>query len=181
MTNVVLKSKLSLSVRSSMHPHPGNWVAIWRAVVFTVYAFSAGIICRRFTCIYKIRRTNNINKYKIQKKYVWKARIGNEYASICLYGMQTFIQTPTLRRRVFPLTGRGVLGILRQTLGKNTCSLHWYFKFPKSRDGFARNSVRMVQKQPSSNCIYIWRYLLLILCNSIHRSMNFQKQKQKIE
>ena len=45
MTHVVSESKLRLVVRSSMHPCPGNWVAV---VYFAqaIHAFSAGIKCR---------------------------------------------------------------------------------------------------------------------------------------
>ena len=38
-----------------MHPYPGNWVAIGRAVVYYVWAshaFNAGINCRHCTSIY---------------------------------------------------------------------------------------------------------------------------------
>ena len=48
MTHEACESKLRSVVRSSMHPYPGNWVAIWRAVVYYACAarsFSAGIKC----------------------------------------------------------------------------------------------------------------------------------------
>ena len=50
MTHVTLacESKLRSIVRSSVHPRPGNWVAIGNAVVYYVRAaraFSAGIKC----------------------------------------------------------------------------------------------------------------------------------------
>ena len=46
---VACDPKLRLIVRSFMHPCPGNWVAIGRAVVYYAradQAFSAGIKCR---------------------------------------------------------------------------------------------------------------------------------------
>ena len=52
MTNEACESKLPSVVRSSMHPYPGNRVAIGRAVVYYAWAarkFSAGIKCRHFT------------------------------------------------------------------------------------------------------------------------------------
>ena len=47
-TLVSWESKLWSDVRSSMHPCPGNWVAIGRAVVYyarVAHALSAGIKC----------------------------------------------------------------------------------------------------------------------------------------
>ena len=49
MTHVACKSKLSSVVRSSMHPCPGNWVAIGSTDVYyarAAHAFSAVIKCR---------------------------------------------------------------------------------------------------------------------------------------
>ena len=49
MSHEACESKLRSVVRSSMHPYPGNWVAIGRAVVYyawATHAFSAGIKCR---------------------------------------------------------------------------------------------------------------------------------------
>ena len=49
MTNEACESKLRSVVMSSMHPYPGNRVAIGRAVVYYAWAareFSAGIKCR---------------------------------------------------------------------------------------------------------------------------------------
>ena len=49
MTHEACESKLRSVVRSSMHPYPGNWVAIGYAVVYYAWAariFSAGIKCR---------------------------------------------------------------------------------------------------------------------------------------
>ena len=49
MTHVACESKLRLVVMSSMHPCPGNWVAIGHAVVYhdrAAHAFSSGIKCR---------------------------------------------------------------------------------------------------------------------------------------
>ena len=49
MTHEACESKLRSVVRSSMHPYPGNWVAIALAVVYyawAAHAFSAGIKCR---------------------------------------------------------------------------------------------------------------------------------------
>ena len=49
MTHAACESKLRSVVRSSMHPYPGNWLAIGRAVVYYAWAaraFSAGIKCR---------------------------------------------------------------------------------------------------------------------------------------
>ena len=49
MTHEACESKLRSVVRSSMHPYPGNRVAIGRAVVYYAWAareFSAGIKCR---------------------------------------------------------------------------------------------------------------------------------------
>ena len=46
MTHEVYESKLRSVVRSSMHPHPGKWVAIGYAVVYYAWAareFGAGI------------------------------------------------------------------------------------------------------------------------------------------
>ena len=62
MTHEACESKLRSVVRSSMHPYPGSWVAIERAVVYygwAARAFSAGIKCRHcitarpdvFTCV----------------------------------------------------------------------------------------------------------------------------------
>ena len=52
MTHEACESKLRSVVRSSMHPYPGNWVAIGHAVVYYALAarkFSAGIKCRHCT------------------------------------------------------------------------------------------------------------------------------------
>ena len=38
MTHEACDSKLHLVVRSSMHPYPGNWVAIGHAVVYYTLA-----------------------------------------------------------------------------------------------------------------------------------------------
>ena len=49
MTHEACESKLRSVVRSSVHPYPGNWVAIGRAVVYYAWAartFSAEIKCR---------------------------------------------------------------------------------------------------------------------------------------
>ena len=49
MTDEACESKLRSLVRSSVHPYPGNPVAIGRAVVYYAWAareFSAGIKCR---------------------------------------------------------------------------------------------------------------------------------------
>ena len=49
MTHVAWESKLCSLVRPSMHPCPGNWIAIGRAVVYyarAAHSFSAGIKCR---------------------------------------------------------------------------------------------------------------------------------------
>ena len=49
MTHVAYGSELRSVVRSSMHPCPGNWVAIWCAVVYYARAarlFTAGIKCQ---------------------------------------------------------------------------------------------------------------------------------------
>ena len=49
MTNVACESKLRSLVVSSMHPFPGNWVAIGCAVTYNAWAthaFGAGIKCR---------------------------------------------------------------------------------------------------------------------------------------
>ena len=56
MTHVACESKLRSIVRPSVHPRPGNLVAIRSAVVYYVRdarAFSAGIKCRHciFSCI----------------------------------------------------------------------------------------------------------------------------------
>ena len=48
MAHVACESKLRLLVRSSMHPCPGNWVAIGCAVVYyarSTHTFSAVIKC----------------------------------------------------------------------------------------------------------------------------------------
>ena len=53
MTHEACESKLRSVVRSSMHPYPGNWVAIGHAVVYYAWAareFSAGIKCRHCRC-----------------------------------------------------------------------------------------------------------------------------------
>ena len=55
MTHEACKSKLRSVVRSSMHPYPGNWVAIGRAVVYyalATRAFSAGIRCWHCICTF---------------------------------------------------------------------------------------------------------------------------------
>ena len=47
VTHLACGSKLGSFARSSMHPWPGNWVSIWRAVVYYAQAaqlFSAGIL-----------------------------------------------------------------------------------------------------------------------------------------
>ena len=49
MTQEACESKLRSVLRSSMHPYPGNWVAIGHAVVYYAWAareISAGIKCR---------------------------------------------------------------------------------------------------------------------------------------
>ena len=79
MTHVACESKLRSSVRSSVHPRPGNWVAIESAVVYHIRAaraFSAGIKCRH--CIYvananqRIYTNNNVfygeNNTPLQRK-----------------------------------------------------------------------------------------------------------------
>ena len=51
MTRVASETKLGSVVRSSMHPSPGNCVAIGRSIVYharAAHAFSAGIKCRHF-------------------------------------------------------------------------------------------------------------------------------------
>ena len=53
MTKEACKSKLRSDLRSFMHPCPGNWVAIGRAVVYcarAAHAFSAEIKCRYCKC-----------------------------------------------------------------------------------------------------------------------------------
>ena len=55
MTDIACMSKLYSVVNSSMHPYPGNWVAIKCAVVYyarAALAFSAGIKCRH--CMLKL-------------------------------------------------------------------------------------------------------------------------------
>ena len=57
MIHEACESTLRSVVRSSMHPYPGNWVAIRRAVVYYAWAaheFSAGIKCRhcRNVCMF---------------------------------------------------------------------------------------------------------------------------------
>ena len=50
MPQVACESKLPSRVRSSIHPCPGNWVAIERPVVYNAQAaqvFRAGIKCRQ--------------------------------------------------------------------------------------------------------------------------------------
>ena len=52
MTRIARESKLRSVLRSSMHPCPGDWVAIGRAVVYyarAAQAFSAGIKWRHCT------------------------------------------------------------------------------------------------------------------------------------
>ena len=54
MMHGACESKLRSVVRSSMHPYPGNWVAIGRAVVYYVWTareFSAGIKFRHCSYI----------------------------------------------------------------------------------------------------------------------------------
>ena len=58
MTHEACKSKLRSVVRSSIHPYPGNWVAIGRAVVYYASAaseFSAGIKRRHCRCLARFR------------------------------------------------------------------------------------------------------------------------------
>ena len=53
MTDVACESKLGSVVRLSMHPCPGNWVAIGRVVVYhawPAHAFCAGIKCCHCIC-----------------------------------------------------------------------------------------------------------------------------------
>ena len=60
MTDVACESKVSLIVRSSMRPYPGNWVAIGRAVSYhaqAARAFSTGIKCRHCN---KLRPLNHV-------------------------------------------------------------------------------------------------------------------------
>ena len=55
MTHVACESKLRSVVKSSMHPCPGNWVAIGRAVVYhgrAAHTFSTGTKYRH--CIYQL-------------------------------------------------------------------------------------------------------------------------------
>ena len=54
MTHESCESKLRSVVRLSMHPYPGNPMAIGRAVVYYAWAareFSTGIKCRHCTCL----------------------------------------------------------------------------------------------------------------------------------
>ena len=54
MTHEAFESNLRSVVRSSMHPYPGNWVAIGRAVVYyawTAREFSAGIKCQHCSTV----------------------------------------------------------------------------------------------------------------------------------
>ena len=49
----LVSKKLRSVVRSSIHPCPGNWVAVGRAVEYisrAALAFSAGIKCQHCTC-----------------------------------------------------------------------------------------------------------------------------------
>ena len=49
MTHEVCESKLGSVLRSSVHPYPGNWVAVGHAVIEYAWAareFSAGIKCQ---------------------------------------------------------------------------------------------------------------------------------------
>ena len=66
MAHVPWESKLRLVVNSSMHPRQCNWVAIGRAVVYSVrvvQAYSAGIKCRH--CRYLCCFTVFIEAYKV--------------------------------------------------------------------------------------------------------------------
>ena len=78
MTHVACESKLCSVTRSSLHPCPGNLVAIGRAVVYyawTAQAFSAGIKCRH--CMSKIVVLCYYRKQQ-QSKYVgYTVAIGN--------------------------------------------------------------------------------------------------------
>ena len=62
MTHEACKSKLRSVVRSSMHPYPGNRVAIGRAVVYYAWAarqLSAGIKCRHCITSYYLLCCNS--------------------------------------------------------------------------------------------------------------------------
>ena len=55
MTHIACESKIRSVVRSSMHPCPGNRMAIVRAVVYHVLAaksFSTRMKCRHCSCLY---------------------------------------------------------------------------------------------------------------------------------
>ena len=59
MTRVACESKLHSAVISSMHPCPGNWVAIGYAGVYyarAAHTLSAGIKCRYCSLTYKRHR-----------------------------------------------------------------------------------------------------------------------------
>ena len=62
MAHVAWESKLHSVVSSSMHPCPGNWVSIGRAVVYytkAAHTLSAGIRCRHCN----VEAYGNIQKY----------------------------------------------------------------------------------------------------------------------
>ena len=60
MTKVACGLKKGLVLRSSMHPCPGNWVAVGPTVVYyvrAVHQFSAGIKCRHCICTFMAKLT----------------------------------------------------------------------------------------------------------------------------
>ena len=72
MTHVACKSKFSSVVRPYMHPCPGNWVAIGRAVVYYYWAahtLSAGIKCPH--CTVAGRRPVNWHRNEISELYLY--------------------------------------------------------------------------------------------------------------
>ena len=78
MTHVAFKSKLRSVVRSSMHPCPGNWVAIGCVVAdyaSAAHAFSAGIKCRHcITSISSIPCPYLQCRHSIRAQTAWAAK-----------------------------------------------------------------------------------------------------------
>ena len=81
MPHVACKSKLRSFVRSSVHPCPGNWVAIERLVVHYTrsdHPFGAGIKCRHCICTSNLGEQFQSHDHMLNnRKHVTCLTIGN--------------------------------------------------------------------------------------------------------
>ena len=80
MTHVACESNLRVVMRSSVHPYPGTWLAIGRAVLYyarLAHAFSAGIKCRHCRSSTDKSLTLPTKRYLTQQKITHVKRLTN--------------------------------------------------------------------------------------------------------